>query len=109
MSVSQCVHSITQLTGLAVIIAEFLVATEWSKNINPSSLLPHDWLRDLILSSQLVPNINLSHPIGPPGVVAWLHQKLIHLRRALDVYCSTFTDGVRQPHTHVLAQEHTRI
>lgn len=32
---AQCVHSITQLTGSTVIIAEFIVATEWTRKSNP--------------------------------------------------------------------------
>lgn len=91
-------------TALLAITAESVVMTEWFKNQTPSYFLPDDWFREVIPSSQLVLTFIPSLLIGPPGVVAWLHQKLMYLSSALDVYCSTFTDRVQSEtsliHTH---------
>lgn len=111
------VHAITQPTGPAVITAEFIVTTEWTeKNPTPSHFLPQDWPTEVVASLQLAPNFSPSRPIGPSGVVAWLHQKLIYLSGALDVYCSTFPVRVQSEttslthtytHTHVHAFNNT--
>lgn len=78
-----------------------------SKEIQaPSLVLPCDWSTLFLLSSQLAPSATPSHLVGPPGVVAWLHQKLIYLSNALDVYCSTF-HRVRHPHWLTLSDTHT--
>lgn len=104
-----CVRTITQPTGPAVITAEFIVTTDWTNKIKPPSpfcivigsqkSFPFsDWLQTSAPPISLV----------LPRVVAWLHQKLIYLSRALDVYCSTSTDRVQTETTsHTLIPEHT--
>lgn len=78
---------------------------------HPSHFQPRDWPTELIPSLQLAPDVSPSPPIGPPGVVAWLHQKLVYLSRVLDVYCSTFfyrvqseTSSLTNTHTHTSDQ-----
>lgn len=62
----------------------------------PSRLLCDDWVTQLIPSYSLVPLLSSSHFIGPPGVVAWLHQKLIYLSRGSRCLLQHFTGRVRQ-------------
>lgn len=68
------------------------------KIIHPSHFPSCHWLTEVSSWLRLAPDASPSHPIGPPRVVAWLHQKLVYLSRALDVYCSTFFRV--HPHTH---------
>lgn len=114
MCVCMCVCvCITQHTGLAVITAECIVTSEWTKKIHPPShFLPQDWPTQLASPIQLAPNFRPSHPIGPPGAVAWLHQKLIYLSRAgclLQHFYrqSAECDNLTHTHTHRFRGHHT--
>lgn len=108
-------NTIAQPTGPAVMwSAEFIDNAEWTKKnqvppptfclkIGPRNSFPlNNWLPT---SAPLIPLVLL-------GVVAWLHQKLVYLSRALDVYCSTFTecsewDNLTLAHTHTFSHRHS--
>lgn len=91
------------IAGLTVITADLYSPKESSP---PPLFVPCDWPTQFLLPLPLASTVSPSLPAGPPGVVAWLHQKLIYLSKALDVYCSTFL-GVSHLRWHWHFQTHT--